>query len=58
MCDTRFPKRFWAPNSIVKYEDKTNPSVWLEDYRLTGRADDNFFIIQFLPIYLAHTARA
>jgi hypothetical protein len=60
MCDTCFPIRFRAPNSVVKYDDKTNPSVWLEDYHLTGRAgraDDHFFIIQFLPIYLADTAR-
>jgi hypothetical protein len=40
---------------------KTSPNIWLEDYRLTckaGGADNNFFIIQFLPIYLANTSRS
>jgi hypothetical protein len=35
------------------YNGKTNPSNWLEDYRLTcrvGGANDDLFIIQFLPI--------
>jgi hypothetical protein len=61
MCDTWFPKHFQAPNNIIKYDEKTNPSVWLEDYRLAykvGGADDELFIIQFLPIYLADSARA
>jgi hypothetical protein len=56
-----FPMHFRAPNNVIKYDGKTNPSVWLEDYYLTcraGRADDNPFIIQFLPIYLADTTRA
>jgi hypothetical protein len=56
-----FLKCFWALNNVIKYEGKTNPSVWLEDYRLTCRAsvaDDDLFIIQFLPIYFADTARA
>jgi hypothetical protein len=46
---------------VVKYDGKTNLSVWLEDYHLAcreGGADDKLFIIQFLPIYLADTARA
>jgi hypothetical protein len=50
-----------VPNNIVKYDSKTNPSVWLADYSLTCRADgatDDIFIIQFLPIYLTNTARA
>jgi hypothetical protein len=34
MCDAHFSKHFWAPNNVVKYNGKTNPSVWLEDYRL------------------------
>jgi hypothetical protein len=29
-----FPKCFWAPNNFTKYDSKTNPSVWLEDYHL------------------------
>jgi hypothetical protein len=48
-------------NNIIKYDGKTNPSVWLGDYRLTckaGGVDDDLFIIQFLPIYLANMARA
>jgi hypothetical protein len=61
MCDTCFPKRFQALNNVVKYDEKTNPSVWLKDHHLTcktGGADDDLFIIQFLPIYLAGIARA
>jgi hypothetical protein len=56
-----FPKPFRAPNNVIKCNGKTNPSVWLENYRLayrTGRADDDLFIIQFLLIYLANMARA
>jgi hypothetical protein len=62
--DTRFKKHFWAPRNIIKYNGKTNPSVWLEDYRLVCKAigvgvvDDDLFIIYFLPIYLANSARA
>jgi hypothetical protein len=56
-----FPKRFLTPSNIIKYDSKTNPSVWLEDYRLmcrAGGADSYMFIIQFLPIYLADTSKA
>jgi hypothetical protein len=59
--DACFPKRFWVPNNIVKYDGKTNPNVWLEDYHLVcraGGADSNLFIIQFIPIYLPDTSRA
>ncbi len=56
-----FPARFRAPTNIGKYAGETNPSVWLEDYRLACRAggatDDNF-VIQYLPIYLADSARS
>jgi hypothetical protein len=48
-------------NNIVKYTGKTNPNVWLEDYRLMCRAgvmEDDLFIIQLLSIYLADSARA
>jgi hypothetical protein len=58
--DTCFPKHFWAPNNIVQYDGKTNPSSWLEDDHIAcreGGADDDLFIIQFLPIYLVDTAR-
>jgi hypothetical protein len=61
VCDACFLKHFWAPSNIIKYDDKTNPSIWLEDYCLTCRAggvDDDLFIIQFLPIYLANSTRA
>jgi hypothetical protein len=61
MCNTCFPKRFWTPNNVVKYDSKTNPSIWLEDYRLpcmVGGADGDLFIIQFLPIYLVDTTMA
>jgi hypothetical protein len=50
-----------VPGNIIKYNDKTNPSVWLEDYCLVCRAgevNDDPFIIQFLPIYLVDSARA
>jgi hypothetical protein len=42
------------------YDGKTNPSVWLEYYHLTcraGRANDDLFMIQVLPIYLADSSR-
>jgi hypothetical protein len=50
-----------VPSNIIKYDDKTNPTIWLEDYHLAckeGWAEDNMFIIQFLLIYLADSARA
>jgi hypothetical protein len=46
--DACFPKCFQAPKNVVKYDSKTNTSVWLEDYRHTcrvGMADYNLFII-------------
>jgi hypothetical protein len=48
-------------NIIIEYYGRTNPNVWLEDYCLVCRAheaDDDMFIIEFLPIYLADSARA
>jgi hypothetical protein len=59
--DVWFTRRFRAPNNIIKYNEKTNPSVWLEDYRLACRAggvDNDLFIIQFLPIYQSNLASA
>jgi hypothetical protein len=38
--------------NIVKYDSKTNPSVWLVVYCIAcrvGGADDDIFIIQYLP---------
>jgi hypothetical protein len=61
VCDVCFPKCFQTPNNFVKYDDKTNPSVCLEDYHLACRVDgaeDDLFIIQFLPIHLDDTTRA
>jgi hypothetical protein len=66
MCDTCFPKHFWVPSNIVKYDSKKNLSLLLEDYHLAcrmrrgagGGGDDDLFIIKFLPIYLADSARA
>jgi hypothetical protein len=61
MRNTCFLRCFQAPSNITKYDGKINPSVWLEDYRLAciaGGANDDLFIIQFLPIYLAESTRA
>jgi hypothetical protein len=62
MCMTHVSQNvFRRPNNIIKYDGKTNPSVWLEDYRRAcrvGGADNNLFIIQFLPIFLADMTRA
>jgi hypothetical protein len=58
--DARFPKNFRPRGNIVKYNSKTNPIVWLEDYHLTckaGGADNDLFIIQFLLISLANSAK-
>ena len=46
--------------NVPKYSRETNPSLWLEDYRLTCRAsgtDNDYFIICNLPIFLANSAR-
>jgi hypothetical protein len=61
MYDACWTKRFCAPNNIVKYDGKTNLSDWLVDYHITcraGGADNDLFIIQFLPIYLVDMSRA
>jgi hypothetical protein len=47
--------------NITKYDGKSNPIIWLEDYRLTcrvGGATDDLFIILFLAIYLAESTKA
>jgi hypothetical protein len=55
-----FPRRY-VPANITKYDGSTNPSVWLEDYRLVchmvGIKDDHL-VIQFLTIHLVEGARA
>jgi len=41
--------------NITRYARKTNSDLWLEDYRLAcraGGADNNFFIICNLPLFL------
>jgi len=56
----QFPPRFRAPTTVPKYDGETNPSVWLEDYRLAchaGGAEDDFFVIKNLPLHLADSAR-
>jgi hypothetical protein len=61
VCDACFPRRFSAPGYVVKYNGKTNPSDWLEDYHLScrvGGVNDDLFLIQFLPLYLADSVRA
>jgi hypothetical protein len=53
--DTKFPLHFRAPMNIPRYDEDTNPSVWLEDYRLAchaGGATDDLFVIKNLPLYL------
>jgi hypothetical protein len=58
--DVKFPSRFRAPTNVPRYYGDTNPSVWLEDYRLachTGGATDDLFVIKNLPLYLGDSAR-
>jgi hypothetical protein len=58
--DAKFPSRFRAPFNVPRYDGDTNPSVWLEDYRLTchaGGATDYLFVIINLPLYLCDSAR-
>jgi hypothetical protein len=52
---------FPCATNIVMYSEDTNAIIWLEDFRLAYRAcgeDDDLFIIQYLPLYLAESARA
>ena len=55
-----FPTRCRPPTNIPKYSGKTNPGLWLEDYRLACQADgadsDNFIICN-LPLFLAYSTR-
>ena len=56
-----FPQRFRPPTNVTKYTRETNPGIWLEDFRLACRArgvDDDFFIIQYLPICVGEHVRA
>jgi hypothetical protein len=59
--DAHFPRHFRVSGNIAKYDGETNPSVWLEDYCLACQArgvNEDLFVIQFLPIYLANSGRA
>jgi hypothetical protein len=50
--DGHFLKCFRVLSNIVKYNGKTNPSIWLEDYHHVCRAgemDDDLFIIRAPP---------
>jgi hypothetical protein len=52
--------RYRAPTTITKYDGETNPSVWLEDYRLACHnvgATNDLFIIKSIPLYLVDSAR-
>jgi hypothetical protein len=47
-----FPQRFRQPSTIVKYNEETDPRVWLNDYRLAcqlGGATSDEVIIRNLP---------
>jgi hypothetical protein len=53
------PARYRAPTTVAKYDVETNPSVWLEDYRLAchnGGVSDVLFIIKSISLYLADSA--
>jgi hypothetical protein len=56
----KFPSRFRAPTNMPRYDRDTNPSVWLEVYRLACHAEgatDDLFVIKNLPLYLGDSAR-
>jgi len=56
-----FPQRFRPPTNIARYTRETNPDIWLEDFQLAYRArgvDDDYFIIQYLPICVGEHVRA
>jgi hypothetical protein len=47
--------------NVQKYAEETNPSLWLEDYRLACQVnvvDGDAFIIRNIPLYLIDSARA
>ena len=56
-----FPQCFRPPTNIARYTGETNPSIWLEYFRLAYRAegvDDDHFIIQYLPICVGEDVRS
>jgi hypothetical protein len=55
-----FPQRFRQLTTIVKYNEETDPRVWLNDYRLAcqlGGATNDEVIIRNLPLPLGDSAR-
>jgi hypothetical protein len=60
MRDAMFPSWFRAPTNVPRYDGDTNPSVWLENYRLAchaGGATDNLFLVKNLLLYLGDSVR-
>jgi hypothetical protein len=56
ICCAVFPQWYRPPANITRYARETNPSLWLEDYRLAcwgGGGVDDDFIIRNLPLSLA-----
>jgi hypothetical protein len=55
-----FTQWYRAPTNVLKYSGESNPDLWLEDYRVAsqaGGADDDYFIIRNLPLFLADSVR-
>ena len=55
-----FPSRFRQPTTLVKYTGETDPTLWLNNYRLKcqlGGAMDDAVIIRNLPLHLADSTR-
>jgi hypothetical protein len=45
---------------MPRYNEGTNPSMWLKDYRLAchaGGVTDDLFVIKNLPLYLGDSSR-
>jgi hypothetical protein len=55
-----FPQRYRTPTNVLKYFEESNPDLWFEEYQLArqaGGADNDYFIIRNLPLFLADLAR-
>jgi hypothetical protein len=55
-----FPQWYHTLNSVLKYSGESNPSLWLEDYRLAyqaGGSNNDYFIIHNILLFLANSAR-
>lgn len=51
----QIPPRFRLPTNVSKYDGETNPSIWLDDFRLAcraGGATSDEVVIRNLPLYL------